>query len=165
MYNKKAMAKRRQKNFFSTEKQDKNPLTQPQMVEMAQLAIGKTKKTDEAGYINPCLAHWTHKADYSIAHVRTLMDNLGDWQTWFTQAQHNIIDPLESIRFQQLLDEPTDHPVILSIIEGKLYVWAGWDRIAAAVISKRANLPAIIATKEAMHSIFPFNNFAQAISA
>jgi len=94
----------------------------------------------EAGYHDAAMAQWHRHEDFSVASLRHLME---DWNAWFLDEIQQS-EQAETSRYAGMLVEPIEEPVVVLMRDGKGYIWDGWHRVAAIIMSGRETIPAIV---------------------
>lgn len=120
----------------------------------AQLVVGENIDVDEPGYIDPELALWRFDKNFNVQRLLPLMDTVDEFQSWWNDEVEILGDVKGECYFNDLLSNEIREPIIISIIDSRIFVWDGWHRIAASVITGKTTIPVIFGvpiTKNALH--------------
>jgi len=95
----------------------------------------------EPGDCDPAQADWRHERAFDLVAVKDL---LADWKKWF-----DIEIAMEEAAgigcgYRAMLDEDIDDEIVVLMRGSKAYIWDGWHAVAAALISGRTTLQAIV---------------------
>ncbi len=97
--------------------------------------------TGEPGDCDPARATWRYEHAFELAAVKDL---LADWKKWF-----DIEIAMEEAAgigcgYRAMLDEDIDDEIVVLLRGRRAYIWDGWHAVAAALISGRTTLKAIV---------------------
>ncbi|MBK7471253.1 MAG: hypothetical protein IPI73_12125 [Betaproteobacteria bacterium] len=97
--------------------------------------------TGEPGDCDPARANWRYERAFDLAAVKDL---LADWKKWF--EIEIAIEEAAGIGcgYREMLDEDIDDEIIVLLRGRRAYIWDGWHAVAAALISGRTTLKAIV---------------------
>ena len=92
---------------------------------------------------------WTEVSDYPVSRLFHLMSG-GDWAGWLKNEiamyrEEGSWDNRES-EWEAMIHEPIREPIVLTELSGLGYLWDGWHRTAATIVSGRKSIPAIVGT-------------------
>lgn len=111
----------------------------------AKLVIGENIDIDDEGYIEPERTLWRFKENFNVKDLPPLLGTKEEFQSWWDDEVLTLSEVRDDCYFNDLLSNEIREPVIITIIDSRIYVWDGWHRIAASVISGKATIPAIYA--------------------
>lgn len=97
----------------------------------------------EAGYCSPDEANWSRADQFPVSMLMHLMD---DWDQWFRNELQ--MDEEEGLgrEWASLITEEIRDEIVVLVRDGKGYIWDGWHRAAAVIMSGRQFIPAIVGT-------------------
>lgn len=98
----------------------------------------------EPGHCPPDQASWRFEASLDLQPFLHLFGDLDGWRAWFEEELQ--ADEAEALGryWKDLLEEPIREEVIVLLRQGKGYIWSGWHRIAACLLTGRSTLKAIV---------------------
>ena len=73
-----------------------------------------------------------------------------EWNRWIAWTKQEIqiwTDEGEPFRFQPLLENPIEEPVVIVWVKNKYHIWDGHHRIGCSIFAGRSSIPAIIGRK------------------
>lgn len=95
----------------------------------------------DPGYCDPNTATWSREAKFPVAALVHLMK---DWTTWFQEELDMNLEDEMGRDWPALLIEDIRDEIFVLVRDGKGYIWDGWHRAAATIVSGREFVPAIV---------------------
>lgn len=95
----------------------------------------------DLGYCHPNAAAWSREENFPVAALVHLME---DWTTWFQDELDMDRDDEMGRDWAALLTEDIRDEIFVLVRDGKGYIWDGWHRAAATIVSGREFIPAIV---------------------
>jgi hypothetical protein len=106
----------------------------------ANVAPGRTCNR-RAWRCDPARATWRYEHAFELAAVKDLLGGLEE------VVRHRDRDGRSrgiGCGYRAMLDEDIDDEIIVLLRDGKAYIWDGWHAVAAALVSGRTTLKAIV---------------------
>lgn len=117
-------------------------MNKEEMIELATYLMYENITEGDEGFIKPENAKWTFEKENENKMFISLMDNKNNWNEWFNNEIQLLKDIKGADYFYDLLENPIREPVLITIVNNKIYIWDGWHRIAASIISNKT-LPVV----------------------
>jgi hypothetical protein len=95
----------------------------------------------EAGYCRPSEANWEKTDAFPVSMLTHLID---DWHQWFQGELAMNEEDAMGREWSSLLNEDIQEEIVVLVRDGKGYIWDGWHRTAAVIVSGREFIPAIV---------------------
>jgi hypothetical protein len=112
--------------------------------EEAQGYVHDNYTPGEDGFCNPKRASWQYAAEFELDKLAHLMNDASEWKAWFDAELAMDRDDELHRDWGRLLVEPIEEEVVVLVRNGKGYIWDGWHRVAASIVSGRKTIKAIV---------------------
>lgn len=122
-----------------------NNISQKTMIQEGVSYVGENLLEGEVGYIDPRKAKWVAYKSYPVSRLVHLLKDIEEWKCWWAEEKNDFDLVRGSNYFKDLYDNPIEVPICISEIDGKGYIWDGWHRVAACIVSGKAFIPAYVA--------------------
>jgi hypothetical protein len=98
----------------------------------------------EDGYCNPKQANWQYVDKFELEQLAHLMGDASEWKAWLDAELAMDRDDELHRDWDRLLVEPIEEEVVILVRDDKGYIWDGWHRVAASIVSGRTTIKAIV---------------------
>lgn len=110
--------------------------------------IGENICENDEGYIVPETSNWSLIIAHPTNVLIPIMGSIKEYKEWFKNEVKDLSDIRGLEYFDDMIDNDIRDPIILSYVNGKFFVWDGWHRLSAAIISGQKTIPVILGKKD-----------------
>jgi hypothetical protein len=121
-------------------------LTASQLLDEAKAHQHDIYMPGDAGYCDAEKANWSQMDRFPLSMLTHLID---DWDQWF--KGEIAMDETEQLGrgYAAMLGSEIEDEIVVLVRGGKGYIWDGWHRAAASIVSGKTHIKAIVGVPEA----------------
>jgi hypothetical protein len=117
--------------------------SEAQLREDARSWRGNVYAEGTPGDCDPDEANWRYVENFPLSFLQHHGD---DWQGWLEGEIRDFELAGDDRGYRAMLGEPIVEAIVVLMVDGKGYIWDGWHRTAASIVSGRTHIKAIVGT-------------------